>query len=204
MKMSQKRYVLSAVLGVLLMCGPAIIMAQEKGARSGPMPQVMLGIRVLKVSLVKKYSEGLDWKEMPFNPGLNNRIDFYKVLRKLKSVGEVEVLFNQSLIGISGGKIEADSTMTIPVDCPDEKTVEVGGSFKGTLEVEGDEARIALDYRVSYLYGKPRCRIAQTEFKADVAIGNGQTLVIDDLIIEEGAAAKPAEIIVFISALIVR
>ena len=184
-------------------CAPMVIAAQEE-KKPEPRAQVMLGIRVLKVSLAKKYSEGLDWKGMPFKPGLNNRIDFYKVLRKLKSSGEVEVLFNQSLIVVSGGKIEADSTITVPVDYLDEKTVEVGGSFKGTLEVERDEARAALDYRVSYLYGKPRNRIAQTEFKADVAIGNGQTLVMDDLIVEDGEAANSAEILVFISALIVR
>lgn len=199
--MSSGRNAIRALLCVLLVFVPLTIMAQEVDVEPGSRSQVMLGIRVLKISLSKKYAEGLDWKSMPFKPGLNDRIDFYRVLKSLKAAGDVEVLFNQSLIGISGGTIEADRTMVVPVESPEGKTVEVGGSFKGTLDAEGDEARLGLAYRISYLYGTPKNCIAKTEFKADVAIGNGQTLVMDDLVVEDG---EQAEVLVFISALVVR
>ena len=201
--MRSGRYWVVCLLCTIATGAPMIIAAQED-EKPKPRTQVMLGIRVLKVSLAKKYSEGLDWDTMPFRPGLNKKIDFYKVLRKLKTVGDVELLFSQSLIGIAGGTIEAERMTTMPVDSRGEKTVDVGCSFKGTVDVGDDEARLGLDYRISYLYGPPPHSIANTEFKADVAIGNGETLVMDDLVVENGDDKKQAQVLVFISALIIR
>ncbi len=167
-------------------------------------PQVMLGIRVLKIVLARKNTTGLKWEEMPFKPGINKEINFYRVLKKLKSVGDIEVLFHQSLIGIAGGRIEADETRTIPVLPGQEGSIEVGAKFKGYINVVGDDTHLALDYHISYLYGSPPSRIAKTDFKADVAIGNGQTLVLNDLIVEDGEEKRFAEVLVFISAYIVR
>ena len=191
----RKIFALSLALSMSFLCVPG---------SPATKPQVMLGMRVLKVTLPKKHSSGLDWEKMPFKPGLNKEIDFYRVLRELKSLGDVGVLFNQSLIGISGGKIEADTIVSGPPRPGEEGRIEVGARFTGDIEVAGNDAHLALDYEISYLYGHAPSRVAKTSFKSSVAIGSGQTLVLDDLIVEQGEEERSVEVLVFISAYVIK
>ena len=199
----KKAFMLVVALYVFVLFIPGSPVAQDIESPA-TRPQVMLGMRVIKVTLSKKHRDGLVWKEMPFKPGMNTKIDFFKVLKKLKAVGDMEVLFNQSLIGIAGGSIEADTTMTVLLGTDFKERIEVGGRFAGEIDVAGDDAQMDIEYKISYLYGQKPPRIAKTNFKSNIAIGSGQTLVLDDLIVEKGEDDKRVEVLVFISAYVIK